>query len=102
MKRTHFTALCLLSALLSFSQNKPSLLKSWIKIKIENLSATELEPDTLYTRYTFTKSSEVKFSFYPGWDDYKQSWTQSGNNVTIGFDTYKIEELTDSSLVIAL
>lgn len=84
-----------------YSQNKPSLQKSWIKTNIENLSARPIEPDTLYIRYTFTKS-ELRFSFYPGWDAYKQPASQNGNNLTIGFDTYKIEELTDTSLVLAL
>lgn len=102
MKQTFLSLFLIQIFLAGFSQSKPSLLKSWIKVKTENLSATEIEPDTLYTRYTFAKSNEIRFSFYPGWDDYKQTWTQNGNNLTIGFDTYKIEQLTDTSFVIAL
>lgn len=106
MKR-NISVYCCLLLLLPFvclrahGQIKPTLQKAWIKIKIENLSGQPIEPDTLYIRYTFT-NSEVKFSFYPGWDDYKQTAAHNGSSLTIGFDTYTIEELTDTSLVIAL
>lgn len=84
-----------------FAQTKPSLQKSWIKTATENLSSTPIEPDTLYTRYTFGKGT-VKFSFYPGWDDYQQPFSRNDMNLVVGFDTYRIEELTDTSLIIAL
>lgn len=70
-------------------------------MSVENLSQTELETDTLYTRYSFDKS-KLYISFYPGWDDYQQEWSTNQDNLTIGFDTYHIDELTDTSLAIKL
>ena len=102
MKRCLFSLLCTVFFVESYSQTKPTLFRSWIKTQTENLSGQPLAPDTLYTRYTFAKSGEVRFSFYPGWDDYKQAWSQNANNLTIGFDTYRIEESTDTSLTIAI
>ncbi len=86
---------------MAFSQNAKKIQKSWVKISTENLSQTEIGPDTLYTRYTFDKS-KLYISFYPGWDDFQLEWSANKDNLTIGFDTYHIEELTDSSLVIKL
>jgi hypothetical protein len=84
-----------------FSQNIKKIQKSWVKMSVENLSQNEIDPDTLYTRYTFEKS-KLYISFYPGWDDYQREWSSNQDNLTIGFDTYHIEELTDTSLVIKL
>jgi hypothetical protein len=95
-----FVVIVLLTVKLS-AQNQKKIQRSWIKTSIENLSNTPIEPDTLYTRYTFEKSS-LNISFYPGWDDYKQTWSVNNDNVTIGFDTYKIETLTDTTLTISL
>ena len=64
-----FVVIVLLTVKLS-AQNQKKIQRSWIKTSIENLSNTPIEPDTLYTRYTFEKSS-LNISFYPGWDDYK-------------------------------
>jgi hypothetical protein len=50
-------------------------------------------------RYTFEKS-KVYISFYPAWETYTLDWSVTGNFVTIGFATYNIEELTDTSLTI--
>jgi hypothetical protein len=85
----------------SYSQNQKKIQKDWIKSEIINLSDKLVDKDTLYTRYSFERST-LYISFYPGWDDFKQEWSVNGNNLTIGFDTYKIEELTDTSLTIAL
>ena len=41
-------------------------------------------------------------SFYPGWNDYTQTWSKSGSTLTLGFDTYKIELLNDTALTFAL
>lgn len=84
-----------------FAQNARKIQKSWIKISEENQSQNKIDSDTLYTRYTFDKA-KLYISFYPGWDDYQQDWSTNKNNLTIGFDTYKIEVLTDTSLVIKL
>jgi hypothetical protein len=84
-----------------FAQSKKLLQRSWVRYEVQNLSAKETAPDTLYTRYTFDKSS-LYISFYPGWDDYKVNWNLKKNGLAINFDTYRIEELTDSSLTIAL
>lgn len=85
----------------AFSQNEKKIQKSWIKSEVENLSQKNVEPDTLYTRYTFGKS-KLYISFYPGWDDYEQDWSVRDDNLTIGFDTYHIETLNDTLLVIKL
>jgi hypothetical protein len=86
---------------IAYSQNAKKIQRSWIKMSVENLSQTEIDPDTLYTRYTFDKS-KLYISFYPGWDDYQQEWSTNQDNLTIGFDTYHIEALTDTSLIIKL
>lgn len=93
--------LMLLNTLDSSSQNKKLIQGAWVRYDTENLSGKVTGPDTLYTRYCFDKSS-LYVSFYPGWDDYKLNWTLKENDLTIGFDTYKIEALTDSTLTIAL
>ncbi|MGI4761658.1 MAG: energy transducer TonB [Janthinobacterium lividum] len=85
----------------AFSQAEKKIQKSWIRTAAENLSAIDIGPDTLYTRYTFDKP-KLYISFYPGWDDYQQEWTVSKDKLVIGFDAYHIEELTDTSLVIKL
>ena len=90
-----------LLALSSRGQSPKMLQQEWIKSSIENLSNRETAQDTLYTRYTFRKSS-WNVSFDPGWDYYTQSWSMNGKNLTLGFDTYRIEELNDTSLTIAL
>ncbi|HSC54955.1 MAG TPA: hypothetical protein VLC98_15080 [Phnomibacter sp.] len=89
------------ASLVCLSQNAKKIQKSWVKMAIENLSQKEIATDTLYTRYTFDKS-KLYISFYPGWDDYQQEWSIDRDNLTMGFDTYHIEELTDTSLVIKL
>lgn len=85
----------------AFSQAEKKIQKSWIRTSAENLSAIDIGPDTLYTRYTFDKP-KLYISFYPGWDDYQQEWTIDKDKIIIGFDAYHIEELTDTSLVIKL
>jgi hypothetical protein len=84
------------------AQHQKKLQKAWIKKTVEDLSGKNKEPNTSYTRYTFDKSGTWYVSFYPGWDDYKREWSVNINDLTLGFDTYKIEELTDSSLIISL
>lgn len=83
------------------SQNTKMIQRDWIKVSTENLSDQEIAPDTLYTRYSFSKSS-LNISLYPGWNDYTQNWLYKDNYLTIGFDTYKIELLNDTALTIAL
>lgn len=68
---------------------------------MEDLSGQGNDADTLYLRYTFSKSI-LKMSFSPGWDTYQQPWSAQDGKLTIGFDTYNIEELTDTSLIISL
>src|SRR5213079_3390348 len=101
MKHILLYSLISFITIVSCSQNQKKIQKAWIKTATVNLSDKEIGPDTLYTRYTFDKSI-LYISFYPAWDDYKQEWSVNGNNLTIRFDTYKIEEVTDTSLTIAL
>lgn len=86
---------------IGFSQNKTLTSHAWLKQRVENLSDQQMEVDTLYIRYKFEKS-KLYISFYPTWSDYQVNWTIRDNQLTIGFDTYTIEELTDTSLTIAL
>jgi hypothetical protein len=101
IKRFFFFIACCSFSTAGFSQHSKKIQKSWIKISTENLSPTEIAPDTLYARYSFDKSA-LHISFYPGWDDYQRNWSADEDNLTIGFDTYHIDELTDSTLVIQL
>src|SRR5690242_7760654 len=84
-----------------FPQTSKKLQKSWIKIKIENLSSREMDTDSLYIRYTFTKPA-LYISFSPFSDDFQQTWSVENQGLRIGFDTYEIEELNDTSLIIKL
>lgn len=88
-------------SLAAFGQNQKMIRRDWIKVSTENLSNQEISPDTLYTRYSFGKSS-LYISFYPGWNDHTQTWSSNNNNLIIGFDTYKVELLHDTALIIAL
>jgi hypothetical protein len=94
-------SLSLIFALNSFGQTQKLIQQDWIKVSIENLSDREAGPDTLYTRYSF-RNSILNISFYPGWNDYTQSWSINGNTLTIGFDTYQVEALNDTALVFSL
>ncbi len=96
--------LCILSIAPFFtSAQKPSktIQRAWIKIEIENLSCSPLDPDTMYIRYTFDRN-KVNVSFYPAWDDKVFDWNVDGKNLTLGYDTYVIEELTDSVFIFSL
>lgn len=83
----------------SHAQSNSKLLKSWVKVHSENLTGDGTEPDSLYTRYTFTRD-EVFFSFFPAWDDYTFKYDYKGNQLQIGFQNFIIEELSDSALTI--
>lgn len=74
---------------------------SWIKMRVENLSSNKIAEDTIYARYKFDKS-KLFISFYPGWNDYQFNWSVQNNQLTLNFDTYTIEELTDTSLIISI
>jgi hypothetical protein len=88
-------------SLASLGQAQKMIQRDWIKVSIENLSNHEVGPDTLYTRYSFSRSV-LYISLCPGLNDYTQTWAMSGNNLTIGFDTYQIEVLNDTALTISL
>src|ERR1700733_2773803 len=72
--------------------------RAWIKISVDNLSSNPVAPDTLYTRYSFDRE-KVHVSFYPAWNQYSFAWSLAGNSLTIGYETYLLEELTDSTLI---
>ena len=77
-------------------------MKSWIKRESFTLPDNIRVEDTLYTRFFF-RSNTVDIAFYPGWIDnaFPQDWQLSGDQLRIGLTTYTIEELTDSTLIIA-
>jgi len=101
MKHLIFVITFFSLSLVGVAQNIKKIQKSWVKVSVENLSRTPIGPDTSYIRYTFDRS-KLYMSFYPGWDDYQQEWSADHDNLKIGIDTYTIEELTDSSLIIRL
>jgi hypothetical protein len=76
------------------------LKKSWIKHSIEDFS-TRQPPDTSYLRYTF-ENSQVLFGFEPAWHEIAMPFSIKRNLLTIGFDRWTIEALTDSTLTIFL
>jgi Gram-negative bacterial TonB protein C-terminal len=97
--------LLFLSAVLALSsghgQEKKSLLKSWIKWEAYDLANNNQKlEDTMYTRYTFLKN-DVYICLTPAWNNNRQSWSLSGDQLTIGIATYTIESLTDSTLTIS-
>ena len=82
---TIFTLLINLS-LASQGQVQKMIQRDWIKMSIENLSDRPIEPDTIFTRYSFGKST-LHISFYTGWNNYIQTWSVSSNNLQLTFDT---------------
>jgi hypothetical protein len=82
-------------------QGKKSIMKSWIKREVYNLSNNQKVDDTLYTRYTLLARAAY-ISFYPGWNDNAQAWNLSDNQLTIGLVTYTVENITDSTLTISI
>ena len=88
---------------ISFSQNRKKIQRSWIKTKVTNLTGEEpqIDSDTMYIRYTFD-GPNLYISFEPAWDSFKQEWSISNDKLTVGFSTYTIETLTDTSLSIVL
>lgn len=92
----------ILIATIAFSQNRKKLQKSWIKTTVTDLTDKEpqIQTDTLYIRYTFD-GPNLYISFNPAWDTHKQEWSVSGDQLTVGFTTWTIETLTDTSLIIA-
>lgn len=78
------------------------LQKSWIVQSIEDFTPNKPNADAPYIRYDFNKTI-LNISFYPGWDDvHQQAWSLDEDKLTIGFDTFKIEELSDTSMTIFL
>jgi hypothetical protein len=77
------------------------LRKSWIKSSIEQLNRKATEPDTNYLRYTF-ENTVVLYGFEPGWNSMQMPFSIKGKTLTLGFDHWTIETLTDSTLTIFL
>lgn len=77
------------------------LSRSWIKASIEEFNREPQQPDTVYIRYVFEKSG-VLFGFEPSWHDMEMPFSLKGNALTIGFDQWTVETVTDSTLTIFL
>jgi len=97
---TLIIALSITSSIPASGQQKQRLQKSWIKTAVYSLPGNEKLQDTLYTRYTFHKG-DAYISFYPGWNGSPNTWSADGDQLTIGFTTWSIEALTDSTLTIS-
>jgi Gram-negative bacterial TonB protein C-terminal len=82
-------------------QNSALIYRDWVKVSIENLSDRKMVQDNIYLRYSFSKSKLV-ISINPGWNDYNLDWNKRDNNLKVGYDTYKIEQLDDTALTISL
>lgn len=80
---------------------RPLTKHNWIKMQVENLSDQPISQDTVYTRYAFSGKS-VNISLNPAWNGSEFLWSYSNAPfLTIGFQTYILEEMTDSTLVIS-
>jgi len=99
-KSIFFLLCALLIGISCYSQTKKQIVKSWIKREIYSLPENLRINDTLYTRYSFQKS-KVYISFYPGWNDNPQEWEMAGNQLRIGFTTYNIDSITDSTIILS-
>lgn len=84
----------------TFAQ-KSLLNKSWIKESIEDFSKEKDEPDTSYLRYVF-ENSTITYGFEPFSNFMQTPCSRKGNKLTLGFDQWTIESLTDSTLTIFL
>lgn len=100
IKRTLFFVFAFIMYFNSAQAQDPRKLlqKSWIKVNVENLSETEMKPDTMYTRYTFS-GNRMYISYNPGWDDYPMEWSVEDRYIKLGIVTYILQELTDSTFV---
>jgi hypothetical protein len=101
MKAPILFTLVIFCSLHAAAQLKQVIQKDWIKVSIEDLSERKLPDSTGYTRYSFTKSA-LNISFYPGWNQFVQTWSVTGKILIIGLDTYRIEVLNDTAFVFAL
>jgi hypothetical protein len=95
---TLVASICLTAA--AIGQQK-LLKKSWIKTSIEELRQNTSGPDTSYLRYEFG-NSVILYGFEPGWHSFAMAFHAKGNALTLGFDQWTIETLTDSTLTIFL
>src|SRR5688572_5134687 len=104
MELKRFFALILIFVIsfckVSIAQEK-LLKKSWIKHSIQEFNKQRQDSDTTYLRYAFD-NSQVLFGFDPGWHSMAMPFSVKGNMLTLGFDQWTIEELTDSTLTIFL
>jgi hypothetical protein len=80
---------------------KSLLNRSWIKASVEEFNRKPQESDTSYIRYVFDKSV-VLYGFEPGWHAMQMPFSLKGDVLTIGFDQWTVETLTDSTLAIFL
>lgn len=79
------------------SQNR-KMQKAWIKISTVNLSPDPIATDTTYARYSFDEN-KVNISFNPASNGNSFDWQLTDNSLMVAYETYSIEELTDSTLV---
>jgi hypothetical protein len=102
MKVTALTLLITASVFCNITNAQERLLKkSWIKVSIEEFSKKVETPDTTYLRYVFDNSI-VLFGFEPSTHGLQLPFSRKGNTLTLGFDQWTIETLTDSTLTIFL
>jgi hypothetical protein len=95
MKKILLIAITLFVCSVSFSQ---TIKKSWIVTQIENLSDQHVNTEQKYERYDFT-SNDAYVSFYPGWYGTNVEWSLTDKYLKLGFETYLLETLTDSTLI---
>lgn len=70
-------------------------------VKQENLSNSPTKgQDLKYVRYQFS-NDDVNISFYPAWYQGNFHWSLANRELTVGFETYNLEVLTDSTLAFA-
>jgi len=85
---------------ISIAQEK-LLKRSWIKRSIQEFSKLQQNTDSTYLRYTF-ENSHLLIAFEPAWHYTTMPFSVKRDKLTLGFDQWTIEELTDSTLIIFL
>jgi len=101
MRVTIITCLFISLSFNTFSQDAKKMQRAWIRISTEYQPGANVPPDTGYRRLTVTKN-KVYFSSTPAWDsNLQQDWSLKNNILSLMVSNYKVEELTDTSLIIA-
>lgn len=106
MRSFNLLLLCLLSGTLRLhaqdtAQGQKMLMKSWIKQRVVALQPGAFVRDTFYSRLTFIDKDFCVISNTPLWNTETMDWETKGDFLKVGLVIYRVDTLTDSTLVLS-